>query len=362
MKIAVLTSYWDETLLTEGIARVVYELRKIWTAQGHTIHLYAYNTRHDPDQGIFRIPIPLIPLTSVWMNAWLTISRRLHGYDILFPQSALLCLFLDRKRCVPLVHTLSSVEHKVPWRFWRYAYGSLERAALKGVPTCFALSDDTVETLRQRHAVPASSILKITNGVDYETFKPDPGRQPAAFTIFSAGRFVPRKRFDILIRAYALIAASHDEPRLVIAGAGPLDGELKDLVARLGIKPGVEFTGPVDTKRMVDLYQTSSIFALASEAEGMPLVVLEAQSCGLPAVISGFASAGEVVEDGQTGFVVRDDSPEAWAEAFASLHREPELMGKMARRARERIVARFGWDNVASQIMAAFQQVQGAGN
>lgn len=357
MKIAIIAPYWNPPSFEGGVSRVIFELRKIWLAQGHKIHVYASMTNQNKSEGIFKLPSPRLPLTAVWNNAYLSIFHKLNSYDIIFPQSAIGCLFIERKKCVPFIHTLSEVEQKVWWRPWRYAHRLLEKLALCKLPACIALSEDVISSLVKDYGFYKSVILKVRNGVDYNKFTPDEKERSQQFTIFTAGRFIPRKRFDLLIRAFALLVSSHDNVELLIAGDGPLKKELKALTTELNIMDKVKFLGFVKNNEMLGAYRASTIFVLPSKSEGMPMVVLEAQSLELPAIIGNFASSDELIEDGRTGFIIKSDKPQDWSKALSLLCEDIELRKIFGKEARKRIIREFGWKNAAMRIMVHFEDI-----
>ena len=355
MKIAIIAPYWNPPSFEGGVSRVTFELRKTWLAQGHKIHVYASMTNQHKSEGIFKLPSPRLPLTTVWNNAYLSIFHKLSSYDIIFPQSAIGCLFIGRKKCVPFIHTLSEVEQKVWWRPWRYAHRLLENLALWKLPACIALSEDVISSLVKDYGFHKSVILKVRNGVDYDKFTPDEKERSQQFTIFTAGRFIPRKRFDLLIRAFALLVSSHDNVELLIAGDGPLKKELKALTTELNIMDKVKFLGFIKNNEMLGAYRASTIFVLPSKSEGMPMVVLEAQSLELPAIIGDFASSDELIEDGRTGFIIKSDKPQDWSKALCLLCEDLELRKILGKEARRRIIRKFGWKNAAMRIMGRFE-------
>ena len=92
-----------------------------------------------------------------------------------------------------------------------------------------------------------------------------------------------------------------DPARLLIAGAGPLQSELIQLAARLGLERRVRFLGfEPDIKRWM---QAADGFVLSSRWEGLPMGLLEAAACGLPAVATCVPGTPEVIVDGQTGWL-----------------------------------------------------------
>lgn len=357
MKIAIISSYWKPPHFKGGISRVIFELRKEWQKIGHTVDIYARITVPNEKEGVFRVPILPVPLLGIWMNLYMLLFQSLDKYDILFPQSAFQSLFLDKRKCVPFIHTLFNVEHFVRWHFWKYAITPLEKHALKSIRGCIALDNKTVGSLTKEHHVKDTKILRVSNGVDYTFFCPEPQEYKKGFVILSAGRFIPRKRFDILIKAFASFVELHDDATLIIAGDGPLRTDLHEMAHHLHVKEKILFPGMVDENDMLKLYRSASVFVLPSSDEGMPMVVLEAQACGLPVVLADFESARDLVIEGETGFILRDADPRMWAEVFNRFYRQPVLIRSFGEEARNRIKNEFGWSAVAKKISDYFQSI-----
>ncbi len=219
------------------------------------------------------------------------------------------------------------------------------------------LPEDVISSLVKDFGFYKPVILKVRNGVDYNKFTPDEKERSQQFTIFTAGRFIPRKRFDLLIRAFALLVSSHDNVELLIAGDGPLKKEMKALTTELNIMDKVKFLGFIKNNEMLEAYRASTIFVLPSKSEGMPMVVLEAQSLGLPVIIGNFASSDELIEDGRTGFIIKSEKPQDWSKALSLLYEDVELRKILGKEARKRIVREFGWKNAAMRIMGRFEDI-----
>jgi glycosyltransferase involved in cell wall biosynthesis len=132
---------------------------------------------------------------------------------------------------------------------------------------------------------------------------------------------------------------------LLVFGAGPLKAELIQLAAQLGLGQRVCFAGfdPNVTRWM----QAADGYVLSSRYEGLPMVLLEAGACGLPAVATDVPGTREVIVDGDTGWLAPAGDPERLATAMRGLMRTPlksrQLMGM---RARQRVVERFSLEAV----------------
>lgn len=140
-------------------------------------------------------------------------------------------------------------------------------------------------------------------------------------TVLSMGRIVPQKGQDLLVRAWQRIADKAEGWKLRIVGDGPLLNEIKVYVEKNGLSGSVEFLPT--TKDVLAMYRQASIYAMSSRFEGLPLVLIEAQSMGLPIVsFDCLTGPAEIVEDGRNGILVPPLDVEALAEALLSLIRD----------------------------------------
>jgi glycosyltransferase involved in cell wall biosynthesis len=172
---------------------------------------------------------------------------------------------------------------------------------------------------------------RIPNAVDTGVFAPNGnGARAGGPTILCVGRLHDvQKRFSDVIRALARLPS---EWRLEIAGNGPDREALEQLAADLNVSERVRYLGFVsDSAQLRDLYRRASVLALPSAYEGLPMVLLEAMSCGTPVVGSDIAPIAEVVEDGHTGFITPVGAPDRLAEAILKAAARRHELGEAAR-------------------------------
>ncbi|UCC68007.1 MAG: glycosyltransferase, partial [Armatimonadota bacterium] len=172
-------------------------------------------------------------------------------------------------------------------------------------------------------------------------------------TLLYVGRLTKEKRLDLLLRAVARLRRTH-EFRLCVVGSGPMEGSLRRLAQRLGISDRVIFCGSVPHEQMADYYSAADIFVFPSPTDTMGLVLVEAMSAGLPCVAVGKYGPGEVVIDGETGFVVPFDE-QRLAGATAELLTNRRLRHRMARAALQR-ASDFDPLIAADAMLAAYHE------
>jgi glycosyltransferase involved in cell wall biosynthesis len=177
--------------------------------------------------------------------------------------------------------------------------------------------------------------------------------------MLAAGRLVPQKGFDVLIRAFAQVMSECGGLRLVIAGEGPSALELSDLVLELHAETRVLFVGQV--KELQALMQQAQAFILSSRYEGFPNVLLEALANGLPVVATDCPSSPrQILMDGEFGLLVPCEDPVALAAALRRLATDAELRGRLSARAPQ-AVAPYALSRIVGEWEALFQQQQPEG-
>ncbi|MEK6221414.1 MAG: glycosyltransferase family 4 protein, partial [Chloroflexota bacterium] len=165
-------------------------------------------------------------------------------------------------------------------------------------------------------------IKTIPNGVNINQFVcTERNWEPAKLLI--VGRVVYQKGIDLLLRALAGIPDL--EWVLRVAGDGPLRAELLTLAGELGIAERVEFLGWQSKDELVKRYCEANLYVYPSRHEGMPNVVLEAMSSGLPVIASEIAGNEELVIPGETGLLVPEDDSAELLLAIRSLIRDAGL-------------------------------------
>lgn len=209
-------------------------------------------------------------------------------------------------------------------------------------------SDDVVSFIRRAHGAPADRVVCVRNGIDTAVHHPATGaRRPGGPRIGGVGRLVPEKGWVTAIAALPAVLDRFPDATLRIAGEGP---ERDALRAAAGDLP-VELVGLLRTPAAVaDFLRDLDVFVLPSHFEGMPNVVLEAQACGVPTVITDAPGMAEVA--GTAAAVVPVGAAAALAGAIA------DVLSNGRRPAP--VVART-FDDVAREHLAVFEAAAARG-
>ncbi len=207
----------------------------------------------------------------------------------------------------------------------------------------------------------------VPPGVDVDRFRPlgDEERRRARAgaglpvdgrLVVGMSRLVPRKGFDVLIAAAALLAPSRPDLTVAIAGAGRDRARLERLVQATGAP--VRLLGFVPDADMPGLLAGADVFAMPCrsrwaglEQEGFGIVFLEAAACGVAGLAGASGGSHEAVAHGETGFVVgRPEDPVAVAAALARLLDDAGLCRAMGAAARRRAEDQFDYDRLAAGL------------
>lgn len=208
----------------------------------------------------------------------------------------------------------------------------------------------------------------MPGGVDTETFHPDPQMRDILRrrydienkkVIVAVSRVVPRKGQDTLVEAMPHIVRHEPNAHLLIVGPGEYASTLRRRASSLGVGSNVTVTGAVDYEELPGHYCAGDVFALpvrtqggGLSVEGLGIVFLEAQACGVPTVAGMGGGAPETVVDGETGLVVNGRDTHAVAATVLSVLSDATLAARLAERGRARVEAAWTWQRLRSQLVA----------
>jgi glycosyltransferase involved in cell wall biosynthesis len=220
-----------------------------------------------------------------------------------------------------------------------------------------AVSEGVAEAYGSAGMVPVQRLSVLPNGVDVEHFHPDPQvretvrqqlRLDSEFMWFAAGRMHPVKDYATLLHAMVAVPASGC---LVIAGAGELESGMRQLSQQLRLESRVRFLGFQPDVR--PWMQAADGFVLSSRWEGLPMSLMEAGACALPAVATDVRGSREIIVDGQTGFLTPPGNAAALSDAMGRLMRlRLDVRREIGNQARQNIVEHFSIESVLDRWAA----------
>lgn len=274
-----------------------------------------------------------------------------------------------RVRRLPLVISLHGSDVFLAERSAPVAWAAWWAATQAGAIT--ACSGDLAARLAALGG-PSERMVLVPYGVDAEAFKPGvPGAealraqlglaadQPVLFTL---GRMVYKKGFNVLLDAMPRVLAQHPNAVLVLAGQGDLYRDLTTQAKRLGvaqhvIMPGVVGHDDVPTYfEMADVAVFPSVHDQRGNVDGLPNVLLEAMALGKPIVASRIAGIPQVITHGENGLLVPEGDAPALAAAINRLLDTPEEARRLGAQSRRRVECELRWSDVAARFEAVYEE------
>jgi glycosyltransferase involved in cell wall biosynthesis len=172
-------------------------------------------------------------------------------------------------------------------------------------------------------------------------------------SIVGVGSLFSFKRWDTIIRVVRQVRSQGYDCTVIIAGDGPERGSLERLARDLGIEEHVKLIGL--TSDVPELLNQSRILVHASETEGCPNAVMEAMACGRPVVAMQAGDIPSLVEDGETGFVIRQGDEQTFGQKVLRLLSDDNLCRKMGLAARAKAEHEFGLERLVSETLDAYR-------
>ena len=277
------------------------------------------------------------------------------------------------------IHTPASVTHYAsmmtgtPWTcsahakdIWTSPDWELEGklAANRWTVTCTRSGYEHLKGLANGHG----AVHLSYHGLDLDRFghnrtprPPRDGSDPEnPVTILSVGRAVPKKGYDILLKALARLPADLHW-RFDHIGAGPETAAMKALAAELGIGERLRWQGALDQQDVLSAYRDSDLFALAcritadGDRDGLPNVLVEASSQNLPCISTHISGVPELITDDENGLLVPPEDPDALAAALERAIRDSDLRRRLGEAAEARVRAHFDHHASIAQLAGLFR-------
>jgi len=205
----------------------------------------------------------------------------------------------------------------------------------------------------------------IPMGVDLKgLFTPDPGVQRKTDELLFVGRLVEVKGLQTLFDAMPKVLAKYPGIRLIVAGAGPLESELRASAKKLDIADRVDFRGMVMQSKLPELYRqaTMAVFPFvvtkSGVQEGFGLVVVEAMGCGCPVIAGDLPALHDTVIHEENGLLFESGNSQALADAIIRMLADPDLCFRLAGEGRKRVVQKFDWEIVAGKYAGEYKKIR----
>ncbi|HEX2730194.1 MAG TPA: glycosyltransferase family 4 protein [Polyangiaceae bacterium] len=279
--------------------------------------------------------LKLVP-SACYLSKEVVRNKLNHVHSHSCASSAVLAMMVRRITGVPFSLTLNA---NVEW------WGGAMAEKFKDAKFTLAITEWLLDQCKKSFPELAPDQLLLGRiGVDTTSWpakqecEPLQGRPARLLTV---ARLHSSKGHDDLIRALGLLVAQGRDIQLRMVGDGPQRAELEEQVNSSGLKSRVTFTGSLAEDQIKDEMRQADVFALASHAEPLGVVYMEAMASGVPTVGTNAGGVGEIITSGEDGLLVEPKNPKALADAIAHILDNPDVWKKLALNGRRTIVERF---------------------
>lgn len=214
----------------------------------------------------------------------------------------------------------------------------------------------------QEAGVPAEKLPVIRCGVDMEQFTP--AHPSAGEGLLAVGRLVPKKGFDVLIRALAKVSGVP----LTLVGDGPEEGALRALADELGVADRVTFAGAQPNYVVREMMGRASVFVLPcreakdGDRDGIPVVLMEAMARRVCVISGDLITIRELVADNESGVMVSPGDDDDLSDAILRLVGDDAWRQRLAEGGRARVAEEFSLSVNLDRLEAAFEWAAEAGS
>jgi len=391
-----------------GGGRVEMELSRFLLKKGHHVIIIATaygrsmvnslksDLRMDTIKGIHILRLPLFPPLSAYpmtdpfmppspksllaLHRWLSNNLNkadvVHIFDFGEPLTTYMELLLAHIGKPPYVVTLHALPNPYYSRMLRYSLGVYERTfgkvIFRNTCTVTALSHSVAKEFMTRYSALTNRVIVIPNGILLKEIKKNIKRMhndellrkkiklrlhiPKDHQIvFSLGRLIPNKGFDVLIRALGIVNEKIKNVTLVIAGETYVYLDYLQRIARKE-NVNVKFVGFIEEKMKYELLKTADVVAIPSLKEGFGLVALEAMAAGAPIVASKCSGLRDILKHKETALLTTPANEVELASAITRLLSDTQLRRRLSK-AGQKEVEKYDWNSIVNRYIEVYESV-----
>ncbi len=298
---------------------------------------------------------------GIWSQLRALVASRcidiVHAHD--YKTDVLAWLLAKATGVVPLSTAHGWTGHSIRERWLYYA---ADKYVLARFPRVIAVSNEVRGELL-RAGAREDRVMVVLNGIDTNQYRRDPARVADArralgltsdvTAIVAVGRLEPQKRFDLLLRVFAVLSARRPELRLLIAGDGGMRQDLAVWRERLGLIRTSVLLGHVNDPS--DVYHAADLFVQSADYEGTPNAVLEAMAFEVPIVATDAGGTRELVRDQAEGLIVPCGDEAALGKGIESVLIDRAAARNRAEKARARVETELAFDTRMRRVEAIYE-------
>lgn len=222
----------------------------------------------------------------------------------------------------------------------------------------------SADALAQNDGFPRHRIEVILNGIDVSRYNRHPDRASLRARLglasnrrylLTVARFHPVKDHATLLKAFAQVAAQRDDVDWLLAGDGPLRGDLESLATSFSVRTRVHFLGI--RQDIPELMRAADLFAMTSLSEAASLTLMEAMASGLPVVVTAVGGNPELITDGVDGLLVPRADVDATTKALLRLLDDSSLAQMLGTAARQRAERNFRLEHTIAAYVELYRRL-----
>lgn len=369
-----------------GIARVVYELSKKLSYEGHDVSVITYREGNSPyyeveDSGVKVYRVDNTNINSLDFTSWVLqlnfsmiecanklIQKEkfdvIHAHDWL---TAFTGKTLKQSFNIPLIATIHATEygrnggiHTKEQKYINDIEWMLTYEAQKIIVNSNFMKSESSRIFN----ADLDKIDVIPNGIDLDKFDNftkdlDFRRRYAKDNekiILTMGRMVNEKGIQHLICAMPKILNEYNDAKLVVAGKGPMLEELKDIAYRIGIAHKVYFTGYLSGDDVQKMYKNVDVAVFPSTYEPFGIVALESMLAGIPTVVSDVGGLDEIVKHGLTGLKSYAGNSNSIADSVLAILKDNNLAKKLSKNGQNEVLNNYSWEQIAEDTVKTYKE------
>jgi glycosyltransferase involved in cell wall biosynthesis len=360
----------------EGIGYYTYNLSKKLIEKGHEVIVITRGnwkkTQRQVIEGIDVIRVPFVPIYPFYLKIHgIFVNKVLKSLesqiDIVHIHMPLSPLAKTSHPIITTVHTpmltdfrqvkiksIFSLFSKISARVISYP---LEKKLIQTSDVVTTVSKSVTKELREFY-LDSKTINVVENGVDEKFFYPkkEKSEKKIKYGMF-AGRIDREKGLFDLVECGKYIFKEKPDFYFIIAGKGRDLNKLKNKTKKAGFQEKFIFLGQVDKENLVKLYQDATLFIFPSYHEGLPSVVLEAMSCGLPIIATDVRGNRDLIYHKENGIIIPAGEPKKMAEAINMLLEDEKLREYLGKNARNTIIKKYTWDIAANKMLKCYESL-----
>jgi glycosyltransferase involved in cell wall biosynthesis len=356
----------------EGIGNYVYNMSKKYIEKGHEVTLITRGkigceVQYFENIKVFKPTfVPCYPLHVDFHGIFVNkLFEKLEDtFDIVHVHSPLSPMISTKLPIISTIHTpmktdICNFESTGIFSYlsksqWRFSY-ILEKRLLDRSDIITTVANSVAKELTEEYKVQKDRINVVYNGVDETVFVPNDGKHETEYILY-VGSLAYRKGLFDLIECGKYVCKKYKDINFVIVGDGMLRNKLRENIRKLNIEDRFIFKGHVSKAELIKLYQNATIHVLPSHYEGLPTVLLEAMSCGLPVVATAVSGNLDVIKQYDNGILVRPKSPKEMADAISVLLEDRNMRKKLGDCARKTIEERYTWTTVSNKLLEIYSR------